>query len=200
MMLRTIAPLLAFVWFAQFSDCALAQDSGLSSQDPVFASGQVFMPSRSFRRLDARAFYGLNAFSADDGTRTFSAAAPAKSGKAGASTNKTARTNVGVFVPALFIDPSKGITRLPSPDDNPYFFETPQSVACVYGIVPPTADCNPAAPGLKAHKLTGGANTIAIVVPYHAPYTRQFFKEFSKAFHLPEDKLEIIFATKDKKE
>ena len=86
-----------------------------------------------------------------------------------------AHTNVEAFIPA-------GVT----PDELPPFpglgYETPASLACVYGLTAPVAGCNP-------YKTTtnpsGGSHAIAIVDAYDDPEASSDLAYFSDQFGLP---------------
>ena len=86
-----------------------------------------------------------------------------------------AHTNVRVFIPA-------GV----KPDEAPPFpgfgYETPASLACVYGLVTAVAGCNP---NVTTANPTGGSNTIAIVDPYDDPEAPADLAYFSLQFGIP---------------
>jgi len=60
-----------------------------------------------------------------------------------------------------------------------YFFETPASLACVYGLVTPVTGCNP---NTVAANPSGGARAIAIVDAYHYPTAMSDLGVFSAQF------------------
>lgn len=109
---------------------------------------------------------------------------------AGLELTATAFTNVSVFVPL-----SRQLVSPPSPSaagTAGYFFETPASVACVYGLVPMTNGCNPN----TAHQNAGGGTQlIAIVDAFHTPNAAADLHEFSQHFGLPEANLQVISAS-----
>ena len=101
-----------------------------------------------------------------------------------------AHTNLRVLVP------DSG--RL-SPDELPpasgYGFETPASLACIYGLVSPWTGCNPNDP--TATDASGGSNSIAIVVAYDDPTAADDLANFSAQFGLPAvtgDNFQVVYA------
>ena len=64
------------------------------------------------------------------------------------------------------------------------FLNTPQSHACVYGLVAFTAGCNPETL-LKTKIATGGTKGVAIVIAFHHPTAKTDLKEYSAQFGLP---------------
>ena len=67
----------------------------------------------------------------------------------------------------------------PFPGHN---YETPASLACVYGLVAKTAGCNPRT--LKTN-ATGGSKVVAIVDAFDDPTVLSDLKKYSKQFGLP---------------
>jgi kumamolisin len=104
-------------------------------------------------------------------------------------TGKNAHTNVHVFYP-------NGSRAAPLQPYGPY--ETPGSMACLYGFVPKTPRCNPA----SAKALpTGGSKVIVIVDAYHDPDALKQLNKFSAFFGLPavtDDSFQVVFATGQK--
>ena len=75
-----------------------------------------------------------------------------------------------------------------------YNYETPASLACVYGLVVPTAGCNPRTLTTNA---TTGSKVIAIVDAYDDPTARADLKKYSAQFGLPavtRTNLQIVYA------
>lgn len=75
-----------------------------------------------------------------------------------------------------------------------YGYETPASLACVYGLVPQTAGCNP---NTTVTNSTGGSQTIAIVDAYDDPNAAADLAYFSSQFGLPysSSKFKVVYAT-----
>ena len=97
---------------------------------------------------------------------------------------------VGVLLPVPNVRPpqpqagGRGLRQSSVLPSN-YYYETPSSLACVYGLVGQTAGCNPTNTALPV--FTGGSGlTIAIVEAYHNPYITQDLAAFSKQFGLPD--------------
>jgi subtilase family serine protease len=63
-----------------------------------------------------------------------------------------------------------------------YYAETPESLACLYGLVAATAGCNP---GTLTVVATGGSKAIAIVDAYDYPTALADLTAYSKQFGLP---------------
>ena len=100
-----------------------------------------------------------------------------------------AHTNIKIFVPGGGI--GTALPRLPSGRATPrhgppltgYFFETPASLGCVYGLVSPlVAGCNP---DTVVANPSGGGRAIAIVDAYHYPTALSDLRVFSAQFGLP---------------
>ena len=70
--------------------------------------------------------------------------------------------------------------RLPPKSGN--FYETPASLACIYGLVKRTYGCNPQRVTANAG---GGSRVIAIVDAYHDPTALSDLNTFSRQFGLP---------------
>lgn len=84
-----------------------------------------------------------------------------------------------------------------SPNELPpfsgYAYETPASLACVYGLVAPTRGCNP---NSTTRNSTGGTQTIAIVDAYDDPNAAADLAFFSAQFGLPysDSKFHVVYA------
>jgi kumamolisin len=84
-----------------------------------------------------------------------------------------------------------------SPDELPpfsgYAYETPASLACIYGLAPHTEGCNP---NLTTQNPTGGSQTIAIVDAYDDPNAAADLAFFSAQFGLPfsSSKFKVVYA------
>jgi len=104
---------------------------------------------------------------------------PASSLSAPSPSGPTFHTNVQVMIPNGFQPESV------APPFSGYGYNTPASIACVYGLVPLTTAsgyCNPNDPGTDP---TGGSQTIAIVDAYDDPWIAPDLAYFSAAFGLP---------------
>ncbi len=88
---------------------------------------------------------------------------------------KRAHTNVRYVLPVLS-----------SPDEAPpytgYGYETPASLACIYGVVTALTGCNP---NTVTNTPSGGSQTIAIVDAYDDPDAASDLAYFSAQFGLP---------------
>jgi kumamolisin len=84
-----------------------------------------------------------------------------------------------------------------TPDELPpfsgYAYETPASLACIYGLVPHTQGCNP---NSTLQNPTGGSQTIAIVDAYDDPSAAADLAVFSSQFGLPfsSSKFKVVYA------
>jgi subtilase family serine protease len=98
-----------------------------------------------------------------------------------------AHTNVHILLPA------KARTNL-RPFGAPYSglgYETPASLACVYGLTKAITGCSP---NLATTNPTGGAKMIAIVDAYDAPNAASDLAAFSTQFGLPAANFQIVYA------
>lgn len=99
---------------------------------------------------------------------------------------KFMHTNYRIFIPAgpnareigISGDTSDASTT-PLPG---YYYETPASLACLYGSSKPANGCNP---GLVTRNATGGSKTIAIVDAYDYPTAFTDLEAYSEQFGLP---------------
>lgn len=99
-----------------------------------------------------------------------------------------AHTNVQVFLPAkpMLSKQTAG------PPYLGFVYETPASLACVYGLVPAVAGCNP---NIVKATPAGGNRTIAIVDAYDAPHAANDLAKFSSQFGLPPASFQIVYAS-----
>jgi len=113
---------------------------------------------------------------------------PASSFEKPGQAGRFAHTHIQVFLPA---------TTLPHPQTSgpPYAglaYETPASLACVYGLVATASGCNP-------NKVTavpnGGSRMIAIVDAYDAPSAASDLAYFSQQFGLPSASFQVVYAS-----
>jgi kumamolisin len=84
-----------------------------------------------------------------------------------------------------------------SPDEAPPFagfaFETPASLACIYGVVRPIPGCNP---NSTTRTPSGGSQSIAIVDAFDDPNAAADLAFFSSQFGLPfsSSKFQVVYA------
>src|SRR5579875_895055 len=96
-------------------------------------------------------------------------------------------TNVRLMVPTQ-----------PSPAEAPpylgYGYETPASLACIYGVVQPIQGCNP---NVTTNTPMGGSESIAIVDAYDDPNAVNDLEKFSAQFGLAFDssKFRVVYAS-----
>lgn len=76
-----------------------------------------------------------------------------------------------------------------------YGFQTPSSIACIYGLVTQTNNCNPSKTTLNVAPHVGAAKAIALVDAYHYPYALSDLKAFSNQFGLPAPNLQVVYAS-----
>jgi kumamolisin len=101
---------------------------------------------------------------------------------------KRAHTNVRLFLPnRQFSDPQPF-----GPPFSGYAFESPASLACVYGITKLVKGCDP---NSVTANPTGGAKMIAIVDAYDAPNAASDLAFFSTQFGLPAPSFEVVYAS-----
>jgi subtilase family serine protease len=99
---------------------------------------------------------------------------------------KTVHTNLRVL-----------LTNQANPSEAPpytgYAYETPASLACIYGVVPSISGCNP---NSTVNTPSGGSQTIAIVDAYDDPDAYGDLAYFSDLFGLPLNpaKFEVVYA------
>ena len=98
----------------------------------------------------------------------------------------------------LLIPDGKGYTfgeQAVQPEELPPFpgflFETPASLACVYGLAPFFKGCNP---NLTTTNPDGGGKVIAIVDPFDDPTVESDLATFDAQFGLPPADLTVVFA------
>lgn len=98
-----------------------------------------------------------------------------------------AHTNIQVFLPnELRNEQTLG------PPYAGYAYETPASLACVYGLVTTITGCNPN----QANRLPlGGARMIALVDAYDAPNAASDLAKFSTQFGLPPASFQVVYAS-----
>jgi hypothetical protein len=70
-------------------------------------------------------------------------------------------------------------------------FETPASIACIYGLAPRANGCNP---NIVRQNAAGGSKIIAIVDAFHAPNVAGDLQVFSRRFGLSSPNLHVAYA------
>lgn len=100
---------------------------------------------------------------------------------------RAAHTNIRVFLPAV---PMEG-QKLAGPPYPGYAFETPASLACVYGLTKGAVGCNP---NSVTTVPSGGSRVIAIVDAYDAPNAASDLAAFSTQFGLPAANFQVVYA------
>jgi len=108
---------------------------------------------------------------------------------------KRAHSNVRILVP-----PANPFAKVQASTGTPpfagYFYETPASLACVYGLVSTTvAGCNP---NQTATNVATGSRSIALVDAYDYPGARSDLTIFSRQFGLPAPapaNFRVVYAT-----
>lgn len=97
-----------------------------------------------------------------------------------------AHTKYRLFIPAgpsaQPLAPTKSTVSLPTPPVPGYYYETPASLACLYGATRNSEGCNP---GLVTQNASGGSKTIAIVDAYDYPTAFDDLEAYSEQFNLP---------------
>lgn len=98
-----------------------------------------------------------------------------------------AHTNLRIFV----LDGNR-----PKPDEAPplagFAYETPASLACIYGLVDPVPGCNP---NSTTTNPSGGSGAIAIVDAYDDPNAASDLAAFSTQFGLPAASFSVVYAS-----
>jgi len=112
---------------------------------------------------------------------------PASSQVRAADHGLRAHTNVRYITPAT-ASPAE------APPYSNYGYETPASLACIYGLVTAISGCNP---NLTTNTPAGGSQTIAIVDAYDDPEAAPDLAYFSAQFGLPfvPSKFNIVYAS-----
>ena len=101
---------------------------------------------------------------------------------------RAAHTNIQVFLPKEVLRDE----QTSGPPYAGYAYETPASLACVYGLVSAVTGCNP---NTATKVPTGGARMIAIVDAYDAPNAASDLAAFSKQFGLPAASFQVVYAS-----
>jgi len=90
----------------------------------------------------------------------------------------------GLHTPLYIFIPEGGI----KPDGPPASAENPGSIACIYGVTPPTSGC----PRSGSPVATGGAKAIAVVDYGHSSTLQADFNTFNTQYGLPAQTLQFI--------
>jgi kumamolisin len=101
---------------------------------------------------------------------------------------RAAHTNIRVFLPTTL--PQREQTA--GPPYSGYAFETPASLACVYGLTKSVSGCNP---NSVTAVPSGGGRMIAIVDAYDAPNAAGDLAIFSAQFGLPTASFQVVYAS-----
>ena len=96
-----------------------------------------------------------------------------------------AHTHLRMFEP-------EGGLPFAGPPFSGYGYETPQSAACVYGLVTKKVGCNP---NNTTVVPTGGNRAIAIVDAFHYPTALVDLQKFSTQFGLKAPVLQVVYAS-----
>lgn len=99
-----------------------------------------------------------------------------------------AHTNLQVFLSTETMQNE----QTSGPPFGGYAYETPASLACVYGLVPAVTGCNP---NNVSTVPTGGSRMIAIVDAYDAPHAASDLAKFSAQFGLPAANFRVVYAS-----
>jgi len=89
-----------------------------------------------------------------------------------------------VHTPLYIVMPDAGI----KPDGPPASAENPGSLACIYGVTPPTSGC----PRSGSPVATGGAKAIAVVDYGHNSTLQADFNTFNTQYGLPAQTLQFV--------
>jgi kumamolisin len=101
-----------------------------------------------------------------------------------------AHTNLLAILPAT--GPRAATTTPGLPPFPGFLYQTPASIACIYGLVAATPGCNP---NLVTTNPTGGSKAIAIVDAFDDPNATSDLAAFSAQFGLPAPNLTVVFAS-----
>lgn len=100
---------------------------------------------------------------------------------------RAAHTNIRVFLPAT---PMRS-EQTAGPPYSGFAFETPASLACIYGLTKAVSGCNP---NSVTTVPSGGARMVAIVDAYDAPNAASDLAAFSAQFGLPSANFQVVYA------
>ena len=91
----------------------------------------------------------------------------------------------------IFVPDGPRLTPNELPPASGYAYETPASLACVYGLAPPTPGCNP---NSTTNNPSGGGGSIAVVDAYDDPSAASDLAAYSQQFGLPSADFSVVFA------
>jgi subtilase family serine protease len=92
--------------------------------------------------------------------------------------------------PIVVLPPSPDGVRVDTTTPSGHY-ETPESLACVYGLSPHVVGCNTSNNPQPVH---GGSRSLAIVDAYDYPTAAADLATFSSFFHLPAPNLQVVYA------
>ena len=118
-------------------------------------------------------------------TRPKTVVIPASSHENANAAGLTAHTNLR-YIESAFASPSE------LPPFTGYAYETPASLACLYGVVKPIPWCNP---NQTTNTPSGGSQTIAIVDAYDDPNAAADLAAFSAQFGLAAPNFHVVYAS-----
>jgi kumamolisin len=103
-------------------------------------------------------------------------------------------TNIRVLIPAnsQAWSSSQANPTAGSPPFPGLLYQTPASIACIYGFVTASSGCNP---NTVTANPTGGSKAIAIVDPYDDPAAATDLAAFSTQFGLPAPNFSVVYAS-----
>ena len=109
-----------------------------------------------------------------------------------------ARTHYRIVVPSTGepslnkVQPQAKVSPNVGPPFSGYYYNTPASLACIYGLVASDGACNP---NTFTTVTTGGSKAIAIVDAYHYSSALSDLQAYSTQFGLPAPNLTVVFAS-----
>src|SRR5919199_546446 len=112
-----------------------------------------------------------------------------------ADAGKKAHTNYRILTLPLGAAPPALHGPNPQVPPGPGNFETPASLACIYGLVPKTLACNP---NKVTANVVGGSKAVAIVDAFDDPTVKADLTAYSTQFGLPaitSSNFTVVFAT-----
>ena len=176
--LRVLAAFSVFAMAQSYPAFALAQSSSPSPTPPSAKSGEgrIVIPESAVQHpgdIGVRVHTPLQIFV------PASAAVP------------PAKADGGTPAPLPSFSPAGATPQSGGPPFPGYFFETPASIACIYGLAAKVAGCNP---NTVTANPSGGSKAIAIVDAYDDPNAAADLADFSAQFGLPSANFSVVFA------
>jgi kumamolisin len=123
---------------------------------------------------------------------TYSIVVPSSSLSRPEDLGKAAHTNIRFIMPKDLRANARGVSPLVGPPFAGYGFETPASLACLYGLAVVTTGCNP---NSVTAVSTKGSRAVALVDAYDYPTALTDLQKFSTQFGLPAPVLQVDYAT-----